>query len=61
MPMTEPQDMVDESEPTVRFIEQVIYRPESPLFIGSLLVLCDDGKLYEKLDGSTAWNEVEGP
>lgn len=41
--------------------KQLIYRPETEHVAGCLLALCDNGKIYEMLDGSTVWNEVEGP
>lgn len=41
--------------------KQLLYRPETDRVIGALFALCDNGRIYELMDGATAWQEVEGP
>lgn len=54
-------DTPEEGEATARKAIQLVRVEPNDRMTGSLLALYDDGSVYECLDGSTVWNEVEMP
>lgn len=54
-------DTPEEGEATARKAIQLVRVEPSEKMSGSLIALYDDGSVYECIDGSTAWAEVEMP
>ena len=54
-------DTPEEGEATARKAIQLVRVDPTPTMHGSLVALYDDGSVYECLDGSTAWIEMEVP
>ena len=54
-------DSPEEGEATERKAIQLVRVEPHETMVGSIIALYDDGAVYECIDGSTAWNEVEMP